>query len=120
MTAGIEAWVNAYRKAWESNDPDDIRALFTEDAEYRTEPWGEPWRGHDEIIAGWLEAADEPGETTFEWSTLAETDEMSFVQGTTVYSGGGATYSNLWVIRLADDGRARAFTEWWMDQSDSS
>jgi hypothetical protein len=36
-----------------------------------------------------------------------------------VYEG-GSTYSNLWVIRLDAEGRARAFTEWWMDQSDSS
>ncbi|HYI34712.1 MAG TPA: nuclear transport factor 2 family protein [Glaciibacter sp.] len=119
MTGGVEEWVEAYRKAWESNDPDDIRALFTEDAEYRTEPWVEPWRGHEAIVEGWLKHADEPGETTFEWSPLAVTDVVAIIQGTTVYEG-GSTYSNLWVIRLADDGRARAFTEWWMDQSDTS
>ena len=28
------------------------------------------------------------------------------------------TYSNLWVIRFAPDGRAREFTEWWMKQPD--
>lgn len=120
MTGGIEAWVDAYRKAWESNDPDDIRALFTDDAEYRTDPWSEPWRGKEEIVAGWLARADEPGETTFEWSLLAVTDELAIVQGTTVYADGGATYSNLWVVRLDDDGRAKAFTEWWMDQADPS
>ena len=120
MTDGIEKWVEAYRRAWESNDPDDIRALFTDDAEYRTDPWREPWRGHDEIVAGWLEHADEADDTTFEWSPLAITDEVSIVQGTTVYASTGTTYSNLWVVRLDEDGRARAFTEWWMDQSDSS
>ena len=120
MTGGIEAWVDAYRKAWESNNPDDIRALFTDDAEYRTDPWSEPWRGKEEIVAGWLARADEPGETTFEWSPLAVTDELAIVQGTTVYADGGATYSNLWVVRLDDDGRAKAFTEWWMDQADPS
>lgn len=119
MTGGVEEWVEAYRKAWESNDPDDIRALFAEDAEYRTEPWVEPWRGRDAILEGWLEHADEPGETTFEWSPLAVTDEVAIIQGTTVYEG-GSTYSNLWVIRLDENGRARAFTEWWMDQSDTS
>jgi hypothetical protein len=36
------------------------------------------------------------------------------VQGTTRYLSSPRTYSNLWVVRLADDGRAREFTEWWM------
>jgi ketosteroid isomerase-like protein len=120
MSAGIEEWVEGYRRAWESNDPDDIRALFTEDAEYRTDPWSQPWRGHDEIVAGWLQHADAPGQTTFEWATLASTDELSIVQGTTVYADSGKTYSNLWVVRLDENGRARAFTEWWMDQADPS
>ncbi|MCU1443508.1 MAG: hypothetical protein JWQ59_1658 [Cryobacterium sp.] len=120
MTSDVGAWVEGYRRAWESNDPVDIRAIFTEDAEYRTDPWSEPWRGHDEIVSGWLERADEPGDTTFQWSPLAVTDEVAIVQGTTEYASSGATYSNLWVIRLNDDGRAREFTEWWMDQADPS
>ena len=28
----VERWMIGYRTAWESNDPDDIRAIFTEDA----------------------------------------------------------------------------------------
>ncbi len=119
MTApesALAAWVEAYRRAWESNDPDDVRALFTEDALYRTEPWAEPWDGIDEIVAEWLENADEPGETTFAWEIVAETADVGIVQAETVYRG-GSTYSNLWVVRLAPDGRAREFTEWWMDQA---
>ena len=38
----------------------------------------------------------------------------AFVQGVTVYAGGSRTYDNLWVIDLAEDGRASAFTEWFM------
>ncbi len=118
MSAALEAWLDAYRKAWESNDPEDIGALFTDDAEYRTEPWVEPWRGRDAIVSGWLEHADDPGTTTFEWAPLAVTDEVAIVQGTTMYPD--RTYSNLWVIRLDDQGRARAFTEWYMRQPDQS
>ena len=116
MTDSVSEWVEGYRRAWESNDPDDIRAIFTEDAEYRTDPWLDPWRGHDEIVVNWLERRDEPGTSTFEWSPLAVTDDVAVVQGVTNYKD-GRTYSNLWVIRLEADGRAREFTEWWMDQS---
>ena len=117
--AAATAWMEGYLRAWESNQPDDIRALFTEDAQYFSEPWQPPWSGHEEIVNGWISRDDQPGTWTFEWSPLVSTPELSIVQGTTEYTK-GTTYSNLWVIRLAPDGRAREFTEWWMDQSDSS
>lgn len=119
MTDAVADWIAAYRRAWESNEPDDIRALFTEDARYRTEPWREPWRGRDRIVAEWLDRKDEPGDATFEWTPLSVTDELAIIQGTTVYRR-GTTYSNLWVIRLESDGRASEFTEWWMDQAEKS
>jgi hypothetical protein len=115
MARDVAQWIDGYRRAWESNDPGDIRAIFTEDAEYRTEPYAVPWVGHDEIVTSWLDAKDEPGETTFSWGPLVVSDELAVVQATTVYSG-GPVYSNLWVIRLAADGRATEFTEWWMEQ----
>jgi ketosteroid isomerase-like protein len=117
MDQTLADWIAGYRRAWESNDPTDIRSLFTEDAEYRTEPYAPAWRGQDAIIEGWLEAQDEPGETTFEWKPVVVTDGVAIVEATTVYRA-GRTYSNLWVIRLTNDGRASSFTEWWMKHPD--
>jgi hypothetical protein len=116
MTDTLSTWIDKYRRAWESNEPDDIRALFTEDAEYRTEPYGEPWRGHGEIVEGWIEARDEPGEADFEWKPIVSTPDLGIAEGVTDYADRGAVYSNLWVVRFAPDGRATEFTEWWMDQ----
>ena len=119
MTSHIETWMAGYLRAWRSNDPDDIRALFTDDAEYRTEPWAEPWRGTDAIVAGWLDRQDPPDSADFTWSVLVETDAVTIVEATTGYRD-GPTYANLWVIRLDHNGRATSFTEWWMDQSKPS
>ena len=112
-------WMRAYLVAWASNEPEDIRALFTEDAGYRTEPYADPWRGHEQIVDGWLHHADSADSFTFEWAPLVVTAELSVVEGTTRYST-GTVYSNLWVIRFGPDGRAREFTEWWMDQARTS
>ncbi|MGG7466166.1 MULTISPECIES: nuclear transport factor 2 family protein [unclassified Plantibacter] len=114
-----ETWVDAYQRAWSSNDPDHIRALFTPTAEYRTEPWVEPLRGHDAIVASWLERRDEPGTFTFDWTVQGTDGPLAFIQGETAYTS-GKTYSNLWVVWLAPDGRAMSFTEWWMDQAKPS
>ncbi|GGI43563.1 ketosteroid isomerase-like protein [Agromyces flavus] len=113
MSAGTE-WVEGYVRAWESNDPDDIAAIFTDDAVYEYSPDDpDALRGREAIIAGWLDSKDEPGEWTFDWEVLIETDDTVIVQGRTDYPA-EKLYDNLWVIRLAPDGRASRFTEWYM------
>ncbi|WP_426321473.1 YybH family protein [Microbacterium sp. E-13] len=119
--APARRWVAAYEKAWRTNDPADIRALFTDDAVYSTEPWGPPWTGVDAIVDGWLKARDEPGTYTFEWDVAGVDGDRAFIQARTVYAPEGAgakgrAYRNLWVIDFAEDDRARAFTEWYMTE----
>jgi uncharacterized protein (TIGR02246 family) len=113
----VTTWIEGYVRAWSSNDPADIGGLFTEDAEYYTAPFRPPWRGREQIVAGWLGRKDEPGETTFAWHPVSITDEVAVIEGTTTYPD--QTYSNLWVIRLDADGRCREFTEWWMEHATS-
>lgn len=108
----VQSWVERYRQAWESNDPDEIGGLFTEDATYRTAPFDPPRRGVREIVDGWLEDRDEAGTTTFTWSVLVDSDELVVVEGTTLYPD--RTYSNLFLIALDEDGRCTSFTEWYM------
>ena len=110
----VTRWIDGYIQAWNSNDTDDIGALFTEDAEYRTAPFRQPWRGRQQIVSGWLDRKDEPGEATFNWELVLNTDDLAIVQGTTRYPD--ETFSNLWLIRLDAEGRCREFTEWWMEQ----
>ena len=119
IVAEAERWLDGYRRAWASNDAADIRDIFTDDAEYRYEPWTEPLRGQDAILASWLERHDEPDTWTFDGRVVGVDGRQAFVQGETRYTS-GTTYSNLWVVTLADDGRAASFTEWWMDQSKAS
>jgi uncharacterized protein (TIGR02246 family) len=110
----VRAWVDGYVVAWNSNKPDDITRLFTDDAEYYTDPYGPPWVGREEIVEQWLAHKDKPRETTFEWQPLVVTDEVAVVTGVTTYPH--TVYSNLWVIRLDAKGRCREFTEWWMER----
>jgi uncharacterized protein (TIGR02246 family) len=84
-TSRLRAWVDGYVRAWNSNDPAGIGALFAEDAVYHTEPFGPPWQGREEIVRQWLERRDEPGETEFRWQPLAVTPEVALVQGETAY-----------------------------------
>ena len=113
--------VVAYGFAIDDGDWPRWRALFTDDAEYRTAPWRDPWRGVDEIVENWLERRDEPDTYTFRWEVLDASPRRHFVRGETTYLGDEPSrYSNLWIVELAPDGRARGFTEWWMNQASTS
>lgn len=113
MTNAAEKWVEAYIAAWRSNDPEQIGALFSDDARYLTSPDSEPRIGRDAIVAGWLDDLDDPGTWTFEWFILHDHDGFVVVQGRTQYPS-ERDYLNLWVVRLTPDGRASEFTEWYM------
>ncbi len=62
-------WLDRYEQAWRTNDADQIRELFTEDAVYRWHPWEDPADGADgreEIVEAWLEQPDEPDDWTLD------------------------------------------------------
>ncbi|MFJ6283761.1 hypothetical protein ACIQHF_11995 [Pseudarthrobacter oxydans] len=52
----VHAWMEKYQAAWASNEPQDIRDLFTEDARYETRPGDpEPWLGGSSRFVGkWI------------------------------------------------------------------
>jgi hypothetical protein len=116
--ASLMDWVERYVVAWNSNEPDDIRGLFTEGAEYLTEPYATAWNGRDEIVRKWIENKDEPGETEFSFRVLAIQDDLGLVRGETIYKSPPRSYENLWEITLGPDGRATRFVEWWMKVPD--
>ncbi|MEO8638599.1 MAG: nuclear transport factor 2 family protein [Chloroflexota bacterium] len=115
----VERWLAGYRRAWKTDDPQDIAALFTEDAIYAPRPFGKRWEGREEIVANWIELGDSKNQWRYESEVVAIEGDTGVVRGLTTYAAHDEepeeVYSNIWVIRLATDGRAREFTEWWVE-----
>jgi hypothetical protein len=109
----LRTWIDGYVRAWNSNEPEDIGRLFTDEATYSTAPFTPPWLGRDQIVEGWLKNPDQPGEASFVWEPISISDEVAVIKGTSTYPE--TVYSNLWVITLVEDGRCREFAEWWME-----
>jgi hypothetical protein len=115
--AGVEAWMVQYRKAWSSDDPQEIAALFTEDATYSPYPWPREknrWEGRDIIVERWIGHGDSKLRWRFEHEILAVDRDTAVIEGWTDYDD--EAYANVWLIRFADDGRAREFREWWVQK----
>ena len=115
----FEGWLQRYVAAWKTDDPAQIGALFTDDAIYAPRPYGEQWEGRDAIVAKWIELGDSNVAWQFESEVVAVEGDTGVVRGLTSYAAHDndpeEVYSNIWVVKLAPDGRASSFAEWWVE-----
>jgi hypothetical protein len=116
----FEEWLSRYQQAWRTDDPAQIGALFTDDAEYYPWPFSAPWRGREEIVSKWIERGDSTAEWRFTYSILAVEGDTGVLEGRTWYAardGDPETeYANVWAVRFAQEDRAREFREWWVER----
>ena len=115
-----ERWLATYRRAWQTDDPADIAALFTEDATYSPSPFSEPWRGRDAIVSEWINRGDSGAAWSFEHEILAVDGPVGVIEGLTTYDATDTdpegVYANIWIVDLAPDGKARSFAEFWVQR----
>lgn len=113
------SWLDGYVRAWKSKNPADVRAIFTDDAEYWFRPDDDsPVRGIDAIVRMWAEES-EPTEPVIDLDVLVEDEHVGVVTGSVDYPG-HQLYRNMWEIHFGDDGRARRFVEWYMTPRSAS
>jgi hypothetical protein len=122
----VQAWLDAYSHAWETYDPAEVAALFSERAEYRWHPADEPVVGRDEIVRAWIapegneSSRDEAGTYKGEYRPYAVDGNKAVAIGTSTYwtdascSKVDRLYYNSWLLEFDDDGRCSSFTEYWM------
>lgn len=110
----VEEWVRAYERLWRTPGTAQLSTLFTPDATYLPSPWSSPVTGLDAIAEFWdagRDGADE--EFTLSAEVVAVDGDTGVVRVSVDYADPGSRrWRDLWVIRLAPDGRCRAFEEW--------
>ncbi|WP_336631071.1 MULTISPECIES: nuclear transport factor 2 family protein [unclassified Microbacterium] len=117
-TSTTQNWLDGYLRAWRTKDDADVRALFTDDAEYLFHPYEtSPARGIDAVLTAWQDP--EPTEAVADLHVLIEGDDIGIIRGTVDYPG-HASYVNLWEVHFAADGRARRFVEWYLRVPDAA
>jgi ketosteroid isomerase-like protein len=110
----VQAWLDAYVAAWRSYDAEAIGDLFSADALYRYEPYAEPLRGRDAIVADWVGDRDEPGSWEASYAPLVVEGDRAVATGETRYAN-GRRFSNIYVLRFDGDGRCAELVEWYME-----
>jgi ketosteroid isomerase-like protein len=105
-----------YKEAWERRDVDGAVALFTENAEYRTDPFEDAIQGANAIRAYWNDAAATEVNVEFD-------AERIWVSGRTVLASWHAAFTRrataerlrvrgFMTLEVATDGRVERLREW--------
>jgi ketosteroid isomerase-like protein len=114
----VQRWLDAYVDAWRTYDPDSIRALFSDDVSYAYQPYREPVRGRDAIVADWLESPDDPGSWEARYEPYAVDGDRAVAVGESRYLENGKLsrlYYNVWLLRFDGEGRCAEFVEYWRE-----
>jgi len=96
-----------YQHAWETRDPDAMLELFSEDAEYRIDPFMQPLVGSNAIRRHWNEVAASQDHIEFD-------AERVWVSGNTVL---GSWHVALTRIVSAERVRVRGFSTMELDDA---
>jgi hypothetical protein len=122
-TTEIDRWLQDYLKAWRTDAPDDIVALFEPDARYFTAPFREPCIGHAAITEWWVGQENSTVAWTFDYDIVAAEGRLYVVRGVTTYPEGfendptaPEVFDNIWLVTLSDAGKASEFIEYWMQR----
>jgi ketosteroid isomerase-like protein len=118
----VAAWLDGYSRAWKTYDPEQIGELFSEDAVYFDNPFDEPVRGREAIVASWLEDPDEEGTYEGRYRPVLVAGDQAVANGYSRYLDGDGgvvkEFDNLFLLRFDADGRCVEYREWYMQKPD--
>ena len=117
-TQAVAAWLDGYSQAWGTYDPEQIGALVSDDAVYGDDPFTEPLRGREAIVADGLKDRDEAGTFESSYRPVLVAGDEAVARGYSRYLNTNGTvrdeYDNLFLLRFDADGRCAEFREWYM------
>ncbi len=109
----VEQWVADYERIWRTAGTARLPELFQPDATYLASPWAQPIEGLEAIARFW-EAERDGADEDFAMSSeiVAVDGSTAVVRVFVTYAAGRRRWRDLWVLRLAGDGRCSSFEEW--------
>jgi hypothetical protein len=112
--AQLQAWVEAYERAWRTAGVAPLRDLFAEDATYQAAPFDDPIAGLPAIEVFWEAEREGPDEVFTMTSEIVAVEGRVGVVRLEVTYGDPVTdrFRDLWIVETDDDGRCVAFEEW--------
>jgi uncharacterized protein (TIGR02246 family) len=119
--AALTQWLEDYKAAWETRDPEKAVQLFTEDATYQDEAFSPPHQGAQGIRDYWTRVTAGQRDVKFKYQVLSVTGNSGIAHWSAQFAvADSATTINLDGVFLLDfgpGGKCRSLREWWFLQS---
>ena len=114
----VARWLDRYSEAWRTYDPDQIRSLFSADAELWDHPWEDPIVGPDAIVEDWLGDRDPDGTYESRYEPWAVDGDRAVGVGTSTYHAEGRlrVFHNAFLLEFDERGACRSFRDIYLEQ----
>jgi len=113
----VQEWIDGYIRAWEERDAEAAAELFTEDAEYRDDPFAGPHFGRDGVRSYWsgVTATQSNVHVRFGDAIVADDGRHAAAEFWVNMLNGGAevTLTGIVYLRFAADGLCEELRETW-------
>jgi uncharacterized protein (TIGR02246 family) len=110
-------WLEGYRQAWETRDPEAAAALFSKDARYYETPFVAPAQGRDGVRNYWANATRNQSDITFSYNIVSVSGDRCIARWsatfTRVSSGVTASLDGIFLLKFNNEGLCRELREWW-------
>ena len=110
-------WLDAYKRAWETRDPEAAANLFTANAAYHETPFDEPSRGQEGILEYWSGVTRTQEAIEFSYEILATAEAVGIAhwrsEFTSLPSRSAVDLDGIFLVKLDADGKCTEFREWW-------
>ena len=113
----LRVWLEGYREAWETRDPEAAAALFSRDAGYYETPFLPPARGRDGIRNYWANATRSQSNVSFSYEIVTVAGDRGvarwWAEFTRASSGRRAVLDGIFLLEFDEEGLCRELREWW-------
>ncbi len=111
-------WLERYFRAWQSNDPDEVTALFSEDAVYYYGPFQTPSVGRRKIVERWISSPEQQTEIQYTCAPLAIHENLGVAHWHVLYRSGkdlsaAIEMDGVLVLKFDDQLRCTEHREWY-------
>lgn len=111
------AWLDGYKRAWETRSPELIAALFSDAAEYHITPFQAPLIGREAIREYWRGIARTQHDIMFNYAIVPYTDDLIICHWNAAFTrtntGKRIQLDGVMFIELDSTGCCRRLREWW-------
>ena len=115
--AALTHWLEGYREAWQTRNPERAAGLFTEDATYQETPYDTPFAGAKGVHDYWADVTRDQRNVRFDFQVLAVTGRTGIAHWSAKFdsapTGAPVGLDGIFVLDFAADGRCSRLREWW-------